>query len=243
MSDLRIGLIAEGETDFIIIQAALKSVLGRRFIIQLLQPESIGNLGGFSETGGGWGGVYRKCREFVSMEFEISKNPSLSGFNLILIHIDADVAGESYPNAGIEDQPNQDLPCEKPCPPAEDTVQALRSVVMGWLNLVPVAIPKHWALCIPSKSIETWLIVALYGQNEPLFMQNIECNKRLEEWLTQRPVHERLVRMKDGKAKKIKSRYLKAVPVVTERWSEVEQRCTQAVRFRIEVLKAVNTTL
>ncbi len=41
MSDpLRIGLVAEGITDKLIIQAAIESLLGeRRFILRLLQPE------------------------------------------------------------------------------------------------------------------------------------------------------------------------------------------------------------
>ena len=46
MCDLRIGLVAEGKTDLIIIEAALQSILGdRSFLITLLQPETSAPLG------------------------------------------------------------------------------------------------------------------------------------------------------------------------------------------------------
>lgn len=40
MSELRIALIAEGPTDAVIIEAALKAILGRPFILQTIQPEA-----------------------------------------------------------------------------------------------------------------------------------------------------------------------------------------------------------
>ena len=40
MSDLRIALVAEGPTDYEVIQAALKSVLAKPFTMELLQPEA-----------------------------------------------------------------------------------------------------------------------------------------------------------------------------------------------------------
>ena len=40
MSSLRIGLVAEGVTDSVIIQAALTAFLQRDFVLNLLQPAS-----------------------------------------------------------------------------------------------------------------------------------------------------------------------------------------------------------
>ena len=40
MSDLRIALVAEGPTDFVIIEAALKAILPGAFILTQLQPEA-----------------------------------------------------------------------------------------------------------------------------------------------------------------------------------------------------------
>ena len=59
MSDLRIALVAEGPTDCIIIEAALKAVLGQPFVLTQLQPEPTR-----PDMGGGWGGVFKWCQEF-----------------------------------------------------------------------------------------------------------------------------------------------------------------------------------
>lgn|GEM_PF-6810164 len=52
MSELRIALIAEGATDLIIIEAALKAIIKPPFILNLLQPEATR-----PDIGGGWCGV------------------------------------------------------------------------------------------------------------------------------------------------------------------------------------------
>jgi hypothetical protein len=57
MSDLRIGLVAEGKTDQVVIEAALKAILERPFILTLLQPETSDPFGDAGPLGGGWGGV------------------------------------------------------------------------------------------------------------------------------------------------------------------------------------------
>ncbi|MEI8208133.1 MAG: hypothetical protein WCG16_02930 [Methylococcales bacterium] len=53
MSELRIALIAEGATDLIIIEAALKAIIKPPFILNLLQPEATR-----PDIGGGWCGVF-----------------------------------------------------------------------------------------------------------------------------------------------------------------------------------------
>jgi hypothetical protein len=55
---LQIALVAEGPTDFEVIQAALKAVLPTPFVMTLLQPESTQ-----PRLGGGWGGVLKWCYE------------------------------------------------------------------------------------------------------------------------------------------------------------------------------------
>lgn len=40
MSELRVALIAEGPTDSVLIEAALKAILGRPFTLAPLQPEA-----------------------------------------------------------------------------------------------------------------------------------------------------------------------------------------------------------
>jgi len=58
MSDLRIALVAEGPTDYVILEAALKAFLGRDFVLIQLQPEATQ-----PEMGSGWCGVLKWCYE------------------------------------------------------------------------------------------------------------------------------------------------------------------------------------
>ena len=125
--EFRIALVAEGKTDQIVIESALSAILDQPFILTLLQPET-SDLLGSGPTRRWMGGVYRWCRQAVSMRCPVAENPSLTGFDLILVHVDADVAGLRYEDAGIEDG-RTDLPCERPCPPAANSVNALRGAV------------------------------------------------------------------------------------------------------------------
>ena len=237
MSDLRIGLVAEGKTDLVIIEAALQSILGdRSFILQLLQPETSAPFGAAGQHGGGWGGVYRWCQQHLSMRGPTGENPSLLGFDLILLHVDADVAGDTYQNANIQNGWT-DLPCQAPCPPAADSVEALRQVLCHWLNLTPgAALPSHWVFCIPSMCSEAWLIAGLYHQGEPEMMDDIECNPALVTWLSQRPVREgKLVRGE----KKQTSAYQAVASRLTAAWNDIRNHCSQAQRFDDEVRAAL----
>jgi hypothetical protein len=232
MSDLRIALIAEGKTDGIIIEAALRAFLGRPFVLTMLQPETRDPLGGAGPRGGGWPGVYHWCRQVVSMEGPVGENPSLLGFDLILIHVDADVAGMNYGQARPPIE-RTDLPCERPCPPAADSIDALREVISRWLDLPPAGNPPdRWVFCNPSKCSETWLVAACFQDRAPEIMEQIECNPGLENWLSQRPIREgRLIR---GGRKQARE-YQRVADSITRDWHEVENLCTQAVRFRVDV--------
>ena len=96
MSELRIALIAEGATDLIIIEAALKAIIKPPFILNLLQPEATR-----PDIGGGWCGVFKWSHTFKQKGFhEFKDDPTLALFDLIIIHLDADVAEKSYADCG-----------------------------------------------------------------------------------------------------------------------------------------------
>lgn len=98
MSDLRVALIAEGPTDAIVIEAALKALLPRPFVMTRLQPEPTR-----PQLGTGWGGVLRWCLEFASRgHARLEEDPTLPGFDLFVIHTDADVAECSYGDVSPE---------------------------------------------------------------------------------------------------------------------------------------------
>jgi len=88
MSDVRIALVAEGPTDKVVIEAALKALLQRPFVLTLLHPEATR-----PDLGAGWGGVFKWCYEFRqrgAAGFEA--DPILGGFDLVIVHLDADGA-------------------------------------------------------------------------------------------------------------------------------------------------------
>jgi hypothetical protein len=236
MSDLSIALVAEGKTDQIVISSALKAIVPRPFVLTLLQPETSDPLGGAGVLGGGWGGVYRWCRQLVSMQYSVGANPSLAAFDLVLLHVDADVAGMSYSDAKIDDG-RTDLPCERPCPPAEDSVNALREAALGWIDLTPaVGLPERWVFCNPSKCTEAWVIAALYGATGNDILKGLECNLALEEWLCRRPKTEgKIIKRKNQKTRKITSAYRNIANRVTNNWGLVQDLCPQSIRFTHDI--------
>ena len=237
MSDLAVALVAEGPTDRIIVEAALGTLLECNFTLTLLQPDRPTSDGGFGELGSGWGGVYRWCRQAAAMGTPLSENPSLTRYQMIIVHLDADVAGKRYSGDGITDQPKDDLPCEKPCPPASDTVQCLQQVILGWLDAADL--PQRAVFCIPSKCTESWVAVALYSDSDPGVLENLECNDRVAEYLAAKPTSERLVRMRKGRPKKNRRRYEERSRVFEHRWSLVESKCPQARAFADAVRAAL----
>lgn len=60
MSELRVALVAEGPTDAVVIEAALRALLPRPFVLTQLQPEPTR-----PKLGTGWGGVLRWCLDFA----------------------------------------------------------------------------------------------------------------------------------------------------------------------------------
>jgi hypothetical protein len=137
MSDLRIALVAEGVTDQVIIEAALRAILRRPFVLTLLQPEATR-----PELGGGWCGVLKWCREFAARGWgRLEDDPSLELFDLIVLHVDADVAEKSYSDCGgafatptAEWHP---LPSPHDCPPISPSVDAIQSAISSWLGRPP----------------------------------------------------------------------------------------------------------
>jgi hypothetical protein len=98
MSNLRVALIAEGETDFLLVEAALKAILPAPFILTLIQPEATQ-----PRLGTGWGGVLRWGRQSQERGFpSLEDDPTLSNFQIFVIHLDADVAEANYADLGLE---------------------------------------------------------------------------------------------------------------------------------------------
>ena len=229
MSDLRVALVAEGPTDAVIVEAVLKALLTRPFILTLLQPEPTR-----PKLGAGWGGVLRWCLNFANRSpASFEDDPSMPGFDLFMVHIDADVAEMSYTDVSNEvaamaaqrDWPL--LPNSHPCPPALASADVMRACLLSWAGL-SVPGPKT-VLCVPSKAIEAWLTAAVFDNGHAL-LNNLECNLNLERQLKTLPKAQRI--------KKTRREYPVRAHNVTQSWATVRQRCSQAERFSKE-LKAV----
>src|SRR5688500_16634117 len=96
MSEPRIAVIAEGQTEVLVIEAALSAILGRPVDVTALQAEATRPL-----LGSGWCGVLKWCREFASRGGQsLETDPILGGFDLYVLHVDADVSDSSYADGG-----------------------------------------------------------------------------------------------------------------------------------------------
>ena len=126
--DIEPGLVGEGPTDLIGIEAALQAILaGRIFVLAPLHPED--SLC-FGKHGGGWAGVYRWCRKQPG---GLTGNMPFLNNDVLIIHRDADVASASYSQGNIEPRPtDRPLPCAAKCPPARHSPDALREVLLSW---------------------------------------------------------------------------------------------------------------
>ena len=228
MSDpLRVAVAVEGPTDLIVLSAAVQSLLPDKDpVFQTLQPESSAV---FGPRGGGWSGVCRWCHQAADEGGGcVSKSFVLESHDLLIVQVDADVAGMTYKSGKIEDDTG-DLPCEKPCPPASDTTDALRLVVLRWMG--ETATPSRLVLCTPSKSMEAWVMAALFPNNKVLARRGWECHANPEKQLPQQPKKQRIEkRISDYEAKKSEFH---------DTWPRVRRKLTEANRFSVDLLAAV----
>ena len=235
MSDpLRIALVAEGPTDGLVIEAALRAILpDRSFVLTQLQPE--GSLA-FGTRGGGWVGVYRWCKQAASRGAGRLAGDALlfQNYDLLLVHVDADVAGMRYADDdSIVPQPGDgELPCELPCPPPSATTDALRAVLLSWCG--EVAVPAGTVLCTPSKSMEAWVVAALFP-NDLAMKRGIECLPSPESRLGQQPKARRM--------RKSQSAYRSVMDRLTGAWPRVatERALSEAHRLHTDFLGCVRT--
>lgn len=227
MSELRIALVAEGPTDAIVIEAALGALLQTPFVLTQLQPEPTR-----PKPYTGWGGVLRWCLDFASRGHAgLEADPTLPGFDLFVLHVDADVAEFRYADvsrdiatvAGARGWPP--LPCSVPCPPPDGSVDAMRDRLLSWSGLA--APGPRTVLCVPSKAPEACLAAALLDGAHPL-LAGLECNANLEAQLRALPLANRV--------RKTTREYRAHSRTIAAAWDTVRQRCTQAERFSREVL-------
>ena len=230
---LRIAAAVEGPTDAIVLQAILSALLpDTEFVFQTLQPEESAAFGSvsFGTRGGGWVGVYRWSRQAVlEGGGSVSGSSVLYNHDILIIHVDADVAGETYANGNIKDAPHEDLPCEEPCPPPDRTTNALRAVILNWLDKHEC--PPRIVLCTPSKSIEAWVLAALWPDKDMILQGNWEYSPNPGRQLGALPKGKRFGKRRDD--------YRNRQREIGKAWPKVSARLTEAARFTREFLAAI----
>ena len=234
MSDpLRVAVAVEGPTDSIVLKAIVRSLLRTTddFVFQTLQPEGSVAFGSepVGRTGGGWVGVYRWSRQ-SALEGGglVSRSSALSHHDVVIVQVDADVAGKTYPSGGVYDAPREDLPCKQPCPPPSRTTNALRSVVLNWLG--ELQCPPRLVLCTPSMSIEAWVLAAVWPDNHLVRQNDWECRANPEGQLGALPIARRF--------RKRPNDYRRKQSAIRKAWPKVSERLTEAARFKTELSAA-----
>ena len=231
MSDpLRVGFVVEGPTDFAILEAIIGKLLdGREFEPVAIQPELSAAFA--ATTGGGWTAVYLWCRQMLEQTGGPARNNPLFDFHdLVVMQIDADVAGMRYTDDRRIQNPPSDLPFSCVCPPAGKTTNHLRKIMLGWLN--EKTVPQRMVFCTPSKQLETWILVALFPDNRIAASVDVECKPNPDKQLQKQPLPSRLIRS----GQKDIDKYRKHAAQVAEKWPYVRKRCTEADRFSFEFL-------
>jgi hypothetical protein len=91
----RVGYVVEGPTDYIVLDEIVARLLGHEdYVPTPIQP-LIGNIGGDNgPLGGGWRGVLRWCN-LIGEDGGLGSSLVESNFDIIVIHIDAEVAAEN----------------------------------------------------------------------------------------------------------------------------------------------------
>ncbi|MBR9971321.1 hypothetical protein [Magnetospirillum sulfuroxidans] len=226
--DVRIALVAEGPTDKIVIEAALKAILPRTFVLTFLQPEATR-----PEMGSGWCGVLKWCDAFSRRGVaSLEVDPLLFRYDMIILHIDADVAGKNYADCGLEcpqlaaQSGWAVLPGPTDCPPPQNATQYLEKCLLSWLGLARRG--GRTVHCIPSKAVESWLSVAVLPAGDPL-LTSVECRLDLAKKLAILP---------KGRRVKEKSNvdYQANAPQLQGRWADIRLACSQAADFEAQVL-------
>lgn len=211
-----VQVVCEGETDFIVIEAAMAALLPSRSIVLIMtQPDISETFKTLGENGGGWKGVRNWCQRVLPF-FGITAPPKA-----LIIHVDADVADDA------------DVNCAMACPPPAATTTLLRDFIVQ--NWCAGSVPDQTVFCTPSKNTEAWVLQALYPDDREV-RAGIECRPKPETLLAGKSAAEKMVRQKNGKYKKDPKKYKEKLPAIAQQWHAVRSGCSEAERFSLDLV-------
>jgi aminoglycoside phosphotransferase len=156
----------------------------------------------------------------------LDDDPTLAHFDLLVLHLDADVALKDYEDCGPDvmrlaaAQGWKTLPCAKACPPASDTCDEIGQAIRSWL--APATVGNRTVVCVPAQSSGTWLAAAALPAGHAL-LAGVECNPAVESRLETLPLKLRIRKS----AREYQTRAVK----ITREWAKVKSLCSQAEAF------------
>ncbi len=166
---MRIGLVAEGTTDFLVLESALARIApGATF--RRLWPDT--QMGGRPY---GWRGVQRWCEEHGAALDAFMRGVVGDELDMLVVHVDCSMA--------------HNVDARRPCPPASDTAAALQVVTASWLALEPL--PAWLVVATPAQTSDAWAVAAL---DPPYESAVLECEQGIERELVRR----KLLRIRGG---------------------------------------------
>jgi len=137
------------------------------------------------------------------------------------------VAEETYANGNIQETV-EDLPCFLPCPPPAASTNPLRQVLLRWAG--ETCAPPKTVLCTPSKSMEAWVVAALFPQDKAA-LNGIECWPHPVNRLAQQPASQRIQKRTED--------YEKHFAELKDAWPGLAANLSEAQRFQSEFLAIV----
>lgn len=207
-----IGVIAEGPTDYLVLEAAIQRILPEAEVLPL-HPEfdESGLMSGSREgVSFGWRGVKAFCQTISGAVDNFMRTDLNRPIDCLVVHVDCSMADK--------------IGVERPCPDPMDTARALKSAVFrDWLGEDEDT--GRLLIATPSKEIESWIVAGL--QIDRCSQEHIECDKGVAMEL----VHAGILRMKNGTPKKSQRIYREFVIEFAQNWHLVASSCSTAADF------------
>lgn len=207
---MRIGIVTEGTSDFLVLSAILESVLPGTETMALWPDTAVGG------KPYGWRGVKSWCEENGSRLETLMRGIPGKELDLLVVHVDCSMADK--------------VDARRPCPPARDTADALRVVVRrDWVRRDEL---RSLLTVTPSQTTDAWVGCVLEPEYRPAI--DVECDLGVESELVRR----RILRRKSGEVKKPGRVYQRLAASVVEGLSRVRSLCPEADRFCGEAVGA-----
>lgn len=216
MSDLpRVSYVVEGPTDYLVLDAIVGKFLKCDYVSTRIQPPLSEYADDQGPLGGGWRGVLSWCAKQGSLAGGLSQGGVLANCDYLVVHVDADIARES------------DLLRFQLLDP-DSPSNTCSNIRVHLASLLSQPLPQQVVLCAPAQATEAWVFVALYTNDLPRY-QPIEDRADVARLLIGRPG--KLVRDKDGAARKQPRQYENSLSRITANWAKIVANCEEARHF------------